>query len=132
MRMGHPHPILEFQWPIGKEVPQDVRRLTVSEFYLAVQLAAKCVRTAKGEEPVVQVNPQLYAELKQDFEEQLKEVNGEIAILKELLQEQSQEESQPQPQPQPQQQPQQQPQPQPQQQQQKQKQRGRPRKVQFT
>ena len=122
--MGHPHPILEFQWPIGKEVPQDVRRLTVSEFYLAVQLAAKCVRTAKGEEPVVQVNPQLYAELKQDFEEQLKEVNGEIAILKELLQEQSQEESQPQPQ--------QQPQPQPQPQQKKQKQRGRPRKVQFT
>lgn len=119
--MGHPHPILEFQWPIGKEVPLDVRRLTVSEFYLAVQLAAKCVRTAKGEEPVphVQVNPQLYAELKAEVEEQLKEVNGEIAILKELLQEQ--EESQPQAQPQAQAQPQPQ-----------KKQRGRPRKVQFT
>ena len=116
MRMGHPHPILEFQWPIGKEVPLDVRRLTVSEFYLAVQLAAKCVRTAKGEEPAVQVNPQLYAELKAEVEEQLKEVNGEIAILKELLQERE-EESQPAA---------------PVEQKQEQKKRGRPRKVQFT
>jgi len=48
IRAAHPNPIVEFRWPVGKEVPSDVRRLTVSEFHLAAQLAAKCVRDVRG------------------------------------------------------------------------------------
>ena len=48
VRSSHPNPIVEFRWPVGKEVPSDIRRLTVPEFHLAVQLAAKCVRDARG------------------------------------------------------------------------------------
>ena len=48
IRSSHPNPIVEFRWPVGKEVPSDIRRLTVPEFHLAVQLAAKCVRDARG------------------------------------------------------------------------------------
>ena len=48
IRAAHPNPIVEFRWPVGKEVPSDIRRLTVSEFHLAAQLAAKCVRDVRG------------------------------------------------------------------------------------
>jgi hypothetical protein len=47
LRMGQPNYIAEFNWPVGKEIPSDLRRLTVNEFYLAIQLAARSVREMK-------------------------------------------------------------------------------------
>ena len=48
VKASHPNPIVEFRWPVGKEIPSDIRRLTISEFHLAVQLAAKCIRDVRG------------------------------------------------------------------------------------
>ena len=48
VKASHPNPIVEFRWPVGKEIPADIRRLTIPEFHLAVQLAAKCIRDVRG------------------------------------------------------------------------------------
>lgn len=53
LRMAQPNYIAEFNWPIGKEIPTDVRKLTVNEFYLAIQLAARSVREMKEPLPAV-------------------------------------------------------------------------------
>jgi len=45
--MAQPNYVAEFNWPVGKEIPADLRRLTVNEFYLAIQLAARSVREMK-------------------------------------------------------------------------------------
>jgi len=47
LRMAQPNYVAEFNWPVGKEIPADLRRLTVNEFYLAIQLAARSVREMK-------------------------------------------------------------------------------------
>jgi len=51
--MAQPNYIAEFNWPVGKEIPSDLRRLTVNEFYLAIQLAARSVREMKEPLPAV-------------------------------------------------------------------------------
>jgi hypothetical protein len=51
--MSQPNYIAEFNWPVGKEIPSDLRRLTVNEFYLAIQLAARSVREMKEPLPAV-------------------------------------------------------------------------------
>jgi len=94
LRMGHPNPIAEFNWPVGKEMASDLRRLTVNEFHLALQLAAKCVREMKGETidykekyESLLTSFQRYIQ-KQSFEnlqEQIATVNEEIALIKGLL-----------------------------------------------
>lgn len=94
LRMGHPNPIAEFNWPVGKEMASDVRRLTVNEFHLALQLAAKCVREMKGDTidykekyESLLTSFQRYIQ-KQSFEnlqEQIATVNEEIALIKGLL-----------------------------------------------
>ena len=99
LRMGQPNHIVEFNWPVGKEIPSDLRRLTVNEFYLAVQLAARSVREMK--EPQV---PTDYRErydklleklnsflqkndngLKEYIDMQIDEVTAEIANIQRLL-----------------------------------------------
>jgi len=104
MRMGAPYPIVEFNWPVGKELPQDIRRLTVDEFHLALHLAAKCLRDVKDAcakstaerkdkyeslvediQGYVHTSSAEYSQLKKDVEEQLEEVNGEIALIKQVL-----------------------------------------------
>jgi hypothetical protein len=51
--MAQPNYVAEFNWPVGKEIPADLRRLTVNEFYLAIQLAARSVREMKEPLPAV-------------------------------------------------------------------------------
>jgi len=103
MRMGTPYPIVEFNWPVGKELPQDIRRLTVDEFHLALHLAAKCLRDVKDAcakttveskkyeslvediQGYVHTSSAEYSQLKKDVEEQLEQVNGEIALIKQVL-----------------------------------------------
>lgn len=99
LRMGHPNPIAEFNWPVGKEMASDVRRLTVNEFHLALQLAAKCVREMKGEtidykekyESLLtsfqryMQKDSLEEEIKKNLQEQIATVNEEIALIKGLL-----------------------------------------------
>jgi hypothetical protein len=47
VRVSHPNHTIEFNWPVGKEIPRDIRTLTVNEFYLALQLVAKCIKDVK-------------------------------------------------------------------------------------
>ena len=94
LRMGHPNPIAEFNWPVGKEMASDLRRLTVSEFHLALQLAAKCVRDMKAEPTDYKekyesllTSFQRYTQKQsfENFQEQIATVNEEIALIKGLL-----------------------------------------------
>ena len=103
LRMGQPNHIVEFNWPVGKEIPSDLRRLTVNEFYLAVQLAARSVREMKEPQPQAQA-PTDYRErydklleklnsflqkndssLKEYIDMQIDEVTAEIANIQRLL-----------------------------------------------
>ena len=117
--MGTPHPIVEFNWPVGKELPQDIRRLTVDEFHLALHLAAKCLRDVKDAcvkttaeskkyeslvediQGYIHTSSADYSQLKKDVEEQLEEVNGEIALIKQVLESRTEAEPEPEPEAQP-------------------------------
>lgn len=93
LRMGHPNHIVEFNWPVGKEIPSDLRRLTVNEFYLAVQLAARSVREMKEPQPptgreqydklLEKLNSFLEknSNLKEYIDMQIDEVTAEIANI---------------------------------------------------
>ena len=93
LRMGHPNHIVEFNWPVGKEIPSDLRRLTVNEFYLAVQLAARSVREMKEPQPptgreqydklLEKLNSFLEknSNLKEYIDMQIDEVTSEIANI---------------------------------------------------
>jgi hypothetical protein len=96
IRMGHPNPTIEFFWPVGKEVPHDVRRLTVSEFHLAVQLAAKCIRDMRDVRDVRDGSEETDYKLKYESlvmnlhslfnqEDKLKELAEEVASLKDMI-----------------------------------------------
>ena len=96
IRMGHPNPTIEFFWPVGKEVPHDVRRLTVSEFHLAVQLAAKCIRDVRDVRDVRDGSEETDYKLKYESlvmnlhslfsqEDKLKELGEEVASLKDMI-----------------------------------------------
>jgi hypothetical protein len=73
LRMGQPHYVAEFNWPVGKEIPLDVRRLTVNEFYLAIQLAARSVREMK--------EPRATDEYKEKYEELIERLH-DIVVKK--------------------------------------------------
>ena len=94
LRMGHPNPIAEFNWPVGKEMASDLRRLTVNEFHLALQLAAKCVREMKGdtidykekyESLLTSFQRYMQKQCSDNLQEQIATVNEEIALIKGLL-----------------------------------------------
>lgn len=97
LRMGQPNHIVEFNWPVGKEIPSDLRRLTVNEFYLAVQLAARSVREMKEPQPptgrerydnlLEKLNSFLEknSSLKEYIDMQIDEVTSEIANIQRLL-----------------------------------------------
>ena len=151
MQQGYPHPRLEFNWPIGKEIPADIRRLNIHEFYLAVQLAAKCINHIKGDSvDLAELSDRFTTSLADlriehlsEFDhlrdhvtnervkivEELQGITRRLDALKSRLEAQQQPQPEPQqPQPQPQE-PQQQPQePQQEQQPQPKRGRGRPRK----
>ena len=93
LRMGHPNPIAEFNWPVGKEMASDLRRLTVNEFHLALQLAAKCVREMKEPTDYKEKYDSLLASFQQymqkqcsdNLQEQIATITEEIALIKGLL-----------------------------------------------
>lgn len=99
LRMGQPNHIVEFNWPVGKEIPSDLRRLTVNEFYLAIQLAARSVREMKEPQPptdyrerydklLEKLNSFLQkndSSLKDYIDMQIDEVTAEIANIQRLL-----------------------------------------------
>lgn len=99
LRMAHPNHIVEFNWPVGKEIPSDLRRLTVNEFYLAIQLAARSVREMKEPQPptdyrerydklLEKLNSFLQkndSSLKEYIDMQIDEVTAEIANIQRLL-----------------------------------------------
>jgi hypothetical protein len=72
LRMGQPNHIVEFNWPVGKEIPSDLRRLTVNEFYLAVQLAARSVREMKE----CQSQPQPHTDYRERYDKLLEKLNS--------------------------------------------------------
>lgn len=106
LRMAQPNYIAEFNWPVGKEIPSDLRRLTVNEFYLAIQLAARSVREMK--EPMAEgitdyrerydqlirhLNSFLLkndSSLKEYIDKQIDEVTAEIFAIRGLLEEELQ------------------------------------------
>jgi hypothetical protein len=91
--MGHPNPIAEFNWPVGKEMASDLRRLTVNEFHLALQLAAKCVREMKETSDYKEKYESLLSSFQRyvqkqssdNLQEQIATVTEEIALIKGLL-----------------------------------------------
>lgn len=93
LRMGHPNPIAEFNWPVGKEMASDLRRLTVNEFHLALQLAAKCVREMKEHNDYKEKYESLLSSFQRyvqkqssdNLQEQIASVTEEIALIKGLL-----------------------------------------------
>jgi len=93
LRMGHPNPIAEFNWPVGKEMASDLRRLTVNEFHLALQLAAKCVREMKETSDYKEKYESLLSSFQRyvqkqssdNLQEQIATVTEEIALIKGLL-----------------------------------------------
>lgn len=101
LRMGQPNHIVEFNWPVGKEIPSDLRRLTVNEFYLAIQLAARSVREMKEcqsqpptdyreryDKLLEKLNSFLQKNdngLKEYIDMQIDEVTAEIANIQRLL-----------------------------------------------
>jgi hypothetical protein len=115
--MSQPNYVAEFNWPVGKEIPSDLRRLTVNEFYLAIQLAARCVREMKEPQPAAERYEQLIDQLnnfvlkkestiKEYIDTQIEEVTAEIAAIQGLLSEELRApapaaEPEPQPEPQP-------------------------------
>ena len=104
LRMAQPHYVAEFNWPVGKEIPLDVRRLTVNEFYLAIQLAARSVREMKEPQPVADYREryeQLIEQLnnfvlkkestiREYIDTQIDEVTAEISAIQALLAEELQ------------------------------------------
>ena len=122
LRMSQPNYVAEFNWPVGKEIPSDLRRLTVNEFYLAIQLAARSVREMKEPQPAAdyreryeQLIDQLNnfvlkkeSTIKEYIDTQIEEVTAEIAAIQGLLSEElraaapvAAPEPEPQPEPQP-------------------------------
>jgi hypothetical protein len=120
--MSQPNYVAEFNWPVGKEIPSDLRRLTVNEFYLAIQLAARSVREMKEPQPAAdyreryeQLIDQLNnfvlkkeSTIKEYIDTQIEEVTAEIAAIQGLLSEElraaapvAAPEPEPQPEPQP-------------------------------
>ena len=101
LRMAQPNYVAEFNWPVGKEIPADLRRLTVNEFYLAIQLAARSVREMKdprAEPPtdyrerydqlIHHLNSFLAkkdSSLKEYIDKQIDEVTAEISAIHALL-----------------------------------------------
>lgn len=99
LRMAQPNYVAEFNWPVGKEIPSDLRRLTVNEFYLAIQLAARSVREMREPQPptdyrerydqlIQHLNNFLVkndSSLKQYIDKQIDEVTQEIACIQRLL-----------------------------------------------
>ena len=113
LRMAQPNYVAEFNWPVGKEIPSDLRRLTVNEFYLAIQLAARSVREMKEPLPAVggprAEGPADYRErydqlinhlnsfllkndssLREYIDKQIDEVTAEIFAIRGLLEEELQ------------------------------------------
>lgn len=104
LRMAQPNYVAEFYWPVGKEIPSDVRRLTVNEFYLAIQLAARCVREMKEPQPpedyreryeylIEQLNTIVVkkdSSIKEYIDNQIDEVTAEISAIQGLLAEELQ------------------------------------------
>jgi hypothetical protein len=102
--MAQPNYVAEFNWPVGKEIPSDLRRLTVNEFYLAIQLAARSVREMKEPQPpndyrerydelINHLNTFLLKKdstLKEYVDRQIDEVTAEIAAIQGLLAEEFQ------------------------------------------
>ena len=48
-RNSNMHRIVEFRWPIGRELPSTIRKLTMTEFYSALELAANIVESMKDD-----------------------------------------------------------------------------------
>jgi len=46
-RLGPKHTILEFKWPLGREIPGAVRRLSVQDFSVALELVVNTMDTLK-------------------------------------------------------------------------------------
>jgi hypothetical protein len=46
-RLGSKHTILEFKWPLGREIPGAVRRLSVQDFCVALELVVNTMDTLK-------------------------------------------------------------------------------------
>jgi hypothetical protein len=102
--MAQPNYVAEFNWPVGKEIPADLRRLTVNEFYLAIQLAARSVREMKEPYPptdyrerydqlIHHLNNFLLkndSTLKEYIDKQIDEVTAEIFAIRGLLEEEIQ------------------------------------------
>ena len=104
LRMAQPNYVAEFNWPVGKEIPADLRRLTVNEFYHAIQLAARSVREMKEPLPSVGGTQTDYRDrydqliqhlnsfllkndstLKEYIDKQIDEVTAEITAIQNLL-----------------------------------------------
>jgi len=110
VRVSHPNHSIEFNWPVGKEIPRDIRTLTVGEFYLALQLVAKCIKDVKRDvsgqgydtpdeykdkydllvsnfHQNMEINSEECTKLKDTLREAIVEVTEEIEKIKGLLQE---------------------------------------------
>jgi hypothetical protein len=58
LKAGVGHKIAEFRWPIGREMPSTVRRLTMPEFVAALELAATLVEP-RGSELCMEENARM-------------------------------------------------------------------------
>ena len=47
-RLGPKHTMLEFKWPLGREIPGAVRRLSVQDFCVALELVVNTMDTLKN------------------------------------------------------------------------------------
>lgn len=58
LKAGVGHKIAEFRWPVGREMPSAIRRLTMSEFVAALELAATLVEP-RGSELCMEENARM-------------------------------------------------------------------------
>jgi len=58
LKAGVGHKIAEFRWPVGREMPSTIRRLTMPEFVAALELAATLVEP-RGSELCMQENARM-------------------------------------------------------------------------
>jgi len=83
------HRVAEFRWPMGRELSSSVRRMTMSEFCIAIELAADLVDSMRGQlrgDDSVMYMRELEAQREQ-YESKLRKVNEEndaqLALLEE-------------------------------------------------
>lgn len=134
LKAGVGHKIAEFRWPVGREMPSAIRRLTMSEFVAALELAATLVEprgselcmeeNARMSKYIAEIDSKRESKLETQMDEQselllshyflLKKLETSLSELHEIHAAQQQTPQPPQPPPEPQQPPQaQQPTPKP-------------------